>query len=93
MSDEDEIAHLKVRIKALEDEVRDKRATDAYLFLMIRHASEALMGMLERLQSALVGKLKEGAPSADEVKARVARFEENTAKAKDLIWPVNDTDS
>ncbi|WP_421998154.1 hypothetical protein [Roseovarius confluentis] len=91
MTTEDEIAQLKVRVKALEDEVRDKRATDAYLFLMIKHAYEALTGMLERFQSALVGKQAEITPSAEEVKARFTRFEENTEKAKDYIWPVKDT--
>ena len=82
--DETAIAELRQRVDAIEKELGDKRATDAFLYLMISASSRALMGLLELLKASL-SKQPAGEISA-EVKSQSSKFDENSKEAEKLIW-------
>ena len=78
------IKELLSRIEGLEKELADKRATDAYLFLMIQNASSALLAMIEWITLTL--KKEPTEPAQQKADDYGQKFEECSTEADRLIW-------
>lgn len=78
------IADLEQRIAALEAEVKDKRATDAFLYLMTTTSAETLMGIMDGLKAAITNQPTHDL--AENVRVQSAKYADSSKQAADLIW-------